>query len=44
MQEKGFFLIINYELIIVISLLLHSFYSNQFRNADRAQHKAKKYF
>ena len=44
MQEKGFLLIINCELVIVISLLLHSFYSNQFTNADRAQHKANKKF
>lgn len=43
MQEKGFFLIINYKLVITINLL-NSFYSNQFTNADRVQNKANKNF
>ena len=44
MQEKVFFLIINYESVITINLLLNSFYSNQFTNADRVQNKANKKF
>lgn len=40
MLEKGLFLIINYELVIAITLLLNSFYSN----ADKVQTKTNKNF
>lgn len=40
MLEKGLFLIINYELLIAITLLLNSFYSN----ADKVQTKTNKNF
>lgn len=40
MQEKGLFLIINYELVIAITLLFNSFYSN----VDKVQTKTNKYF
>lgn len=40
MLEKGLFLIINYELVIAVTVLLNSFYSN----ANKVQTKTNKNF